>query len=415
MNKNNLRFVRTSGITLALASLLSACGGDTTTPQPTPSSTAVSSSSTASVVSSYKSSVAASSSSVAGNNGSGLAVNKNWYVELPNGRGTGVNYEAVAYTDDMGFDKDASLAAFKQTVYPILRENCAGCHSSDNTKADGAQAPLHSDKDPALAHEYALTRVNFRDPAASKLVFRQVIDRHNCFSTSCKASGAQLEAAIKEWAKNVSLPEISTGAPAATKFTDEQIQGWIDADKAKLSAADKEFIQYASFHVMHNNGVSPLNMNHARVALSKALNTAARWAPEVVSPKDVTGQGILYKFDIRDYWGHTKVDTSASNFKLFFGGSDDDLAFGAGGNKDANGNTVAFGDLNNMKNKLKSAVGKDDKFARLAWARILKGNVEGADEKNVALNPNINGFVGKRTTQTTLKQDYIKPEDFKYA
>jgi hypothetical protein len=41
-------------------------------------------------------------------------------------------------------------------------------------------------------------------------------------------------------------------------------------------------------------------MNHARVGLSKALNTSARWAPKIVNPVDVNGKGILYKFDIRD-------------------------------------------------------------------------------------------------------------------
>jgi hypothetical protein len=40
-----------------------------------------------------------------------------------------------------------------------------------------AQAPLHADVDPNVAHEYALTRVNFRDPAESKLVIRMGIDQ----------------------------------------------------------------------------------------------------------------------------------------------------------------------------------------------------------------------------------------------
>jgi hypothetical protein len=68
-------------------------------------------------------------------------------------------------------------------------------------------------------------------------------------------------------------------------------------------------------------------MNHARVGLSKALNTAARWAPRIVNRVDVNGKGILYKFDIRDYWGYSLIDTSDPNFALFSGLSDDDLAF----------------------------------------------------------------------------------------
>jgi hypothetical protein len=49
-----------------------------------------------------------------------------------------------------------------------------------NTIGSGAQAPLHSDVDVNLAHEYALTRVTFREPQNSRLVVRMNIDRHNC-------------------------------------------------------------------------------------------------------------------------------------------------------------------------------------------------------------------------------------------
>src|SRR5262245_61621252 len=43
--------------------------------------------------------------------------------------------------------------------------------------------------------------------------------------------------------------------------------------------------------------LSSLNLNHTRMGLSKALNTAARCASRVVNPVDVNGKGILYKFD----------------------------------------------------------------------------------------------------------------------
>lgn len=58
----------------------------------------------------------------------------------------------------------------------LLTAHCSGCHSTLNTRASGAQAPIHSDADVGLAHEYALTRVSFRDPEESKLVVRMVID-----------------------------------------------------------------------------------------------------------------------------------------------------------------------------------------------------------------------------------------------
>lgn len=117
------------------------------------------------------------------------------FSELPNGRG-GTNVEAFVLTKDMGFNKDLSLAAFKETLYPLLRTNCSGCHSTENKTGSGAQAPLHSDVDVNLAHEYALTRVNFREPKNSKMVVRMVIDRHNCFGENCGVAGNQMLAAV---------------------------------------------------------------------------------------------------------------------------------------------------------------------------------------------------------------------------
>jgi hypothetical protein len=42
------------------------------------------------------------------------------FSALPDGRG-GTNYESIAYTKEMGFDKKRSLQAFESTVYPLIR------------------------------------------------------------------------------------------------------------------------------------------------------------------------------------------------------------------------------------------------------------------------------------------------------
>ena len=197
--------------------------------------------------------------------------------------------------------------------------------------ASGAQAPVHADVDVNLAHEYALTRVNFREPAESKFVVRMAIDRHNCFAENCGVAANKMLAAVTAWRDQIAdmIPDVPRGLPVSEKVTEEQILAWIEADKAKTPAAEQEFIKYTSFHVLHNAGVSAQNLNHARAGLSKALNGAARWAPKIVNPVDVNGKGILYKFDIRNYWGYTLIDTSAPDFELFNTLSDDDIGFAA--------------------------------------------------------------------------------------
>ncbi|HEY0464491.1 MAG TPA: hypothetical protein VGC79_09795, partial [Polyangiaceae bacterium] len=246
------------------------------------------------------------------------------YSEHPNGKG-GVNVEAVCYTPEMGFDSATSLQAFKDNVYPILNGNCSPCHSTRTR----SQAPIHSDANVELAHEYALTRVNFRKPADSKLVVRMGIDRHNCFGASCKEANQKMLAAVTAWANAVApkLAPIPALTPTGTPVSEAQVLQWIQTDKAATPAADQPFIKYTSLHELQNGGATADELNITRVAISKVLNSDARWAPTIKNPVDVSaGKGMVYRFDTRDYWGYNKGVT-----KLLFGGSDDDIAFALDG------------------------------------------------------------------------------------
>jgi len=335
------------------------------------------------------------------------------FSELSDGRG-GTNVEGVAYTAEMGFDKARSLQAFKDTLYPLLRQNCSGCHSTENKTGSGAQAPLHADVDMNLAHEYALTRVNFRETENSKFVVRMGIDRHNCFGANCGSAAKTMLAAVNAWRDRVAymIPTVPRGVEESTKITEEQVLAWIEADKAKTPAAEQEFIKYTSIHPLHNAGVSAQNLNHARIGLSKALNTTARWAPRIANPVDVNGKGILYKFDIRDYWGYTLIETSDPGFVLWPGSSDDDMAFAAK-KLDVYGKPVPYASLLTQQHKLKPEVTRDEKFARMVWARVLKGNAEAATGE-VVHAPNVEGFIGPKKIGPN-GTEYVEPADLKYV
>lgn len=87
-----------------------------------------------------------------------------------------------------------------------------------------------------------------------------------------------------------------------------------------------------------------------------------------MNPVDVNGRGIVYRFDMRDYWGYSLIDTSDPNFALFYDGSDDDLAF-ATAKVDLNGKPIKYASLLEMKHKLKPEVTRDDKFG--PWRRVF--------------------------------------------
>jgi hypothetical protein len=309
--------------------------------------------------------------------------------------------EQVCYAASMGFDRARSRAAFERTVYPLLRANCARCHSTETA----AQAPLHSDRDAALAHEYALTRVDLRNPENSKLVARMTIERHQCFGDDCRAAGARLLAAVSEWAKAVAdtLPATPRPVPAGETIPEADVRAWIAADRAALPSADVEFTRYASLHALHNAGVSAEDLNLARVALSKALNSTARWAPEIVNPADIDGKGIVYRFDTRDYWGYNKGIA-----RLRFGGSDDDLFFGAGDKTDAEGNPVTSIAIVEA-HAFAPSVSEDENFARLVWQRVRRGSVEGGVESG-SLPPNVDGFADDYVEASQLVYTLTRPD-----
>lgn len=322
------------------------------------------------------------------------------YKELPDGHG-GLNVEQVCYTPDTGLDKTASLAAFQKTLYPLLRTNCSGCHNTENTSGSGAQAPIHSDVDVNLAHEYALTRMNFKSPADSKFVVRMAIDRHNCFGKSCKDAAAQMLTAVTAWADAVapSLQPTPYLVPQGTTVSDAQVLQWIASDKANTSSADAPYIKYTSLHELQNAGSTADQLNWARAGISKALNSVSRWAPKIANPVDISdGKGMVYRFDTRDYWGYNKGVK-----KLLFGGSDDDIAFALDGKKDYLGNQISSSEESRTLG-FTSTITQDPSFATLVWGRVVAGNIEGAIG-NATLNPNIDGF----------KTDYVEASQLVYT
>lgn len=331
------------------------------------------------------------------------------YSILPNGKG-GVNYEPIALdVEALGFDMEASKAAFETTLYSFLRESgCARCHNSAiPEELGGHQAPMHSDNDVDLAHQYALTRVDFKQPELSKFVVRMKLDRHNCPGTSCATAATQMLAAVNAWKDQVAhmLPETPRLVSASTQISEAEMEQWIADDKAQLPAADRQYIVYTSMHELHNEGLTADQLEIVRVGLSKALNSTARWAPELVHPVDVNGKGILYKFDIRDYWGYNQGVR-----ELFFGGSDDDLAFG-NGKMDYRGNAVN-GAVQRQRYNFTNTTVEDPAHALRIWERILHGNVEGAVTQGT-IPPYIDGFKGTRRTNSA--GEYVDINGFEWV
>lgn len=410
--------IKNHGVALAMAIALTACTAEPDDPvgETRSSATVVQSSITTQSSDQAVSSAPAHSSAAQASSTASLVKPGAGYSALPNERGT-YNYEQVLIDEQAtGFDKAVSLNAFKETLYPHLRsQTCVACHNSAvPSHLSGSQAPLHSDDNVELAHEYALTRVNFKDPRNSKFVVRMEIDRHNC-GGPCDVAGREMLDAVLAWKAGVEhmLKPTPRGVPAGQNIATALVENWIAADKQTLPAADRKYFIYTSMHELHNEGLSADELNIVRVGLSKALNSLARWAPEVVNPTDVNGQGILYRFDMRDYWAWSRLEQDQ---ELFFGGSDDDLAFGADGKVDYRGTPIRGGNVGagtqGDRFSYSDNIWYNPDHAWQVWERILHGNVEGAAQ-NAILEPNIEGFRGAR--RTNAAGEYVDINAFEWV
>lgn len=207
-------------------------------------------------------------------------------------------------TPDRGadFPYEESLAAFQATTYPTLVQYCSTCHS---TTGAGLR-PLHSDVDVRQAHDAALGLVNLRQVKSSRLVTRLLIDGHNCWGT-CTENAELMRASIQAWADQLSLPPTVNPEPPDGVVSEQYVEDAIAADLANFSADDQQFIRYASLHTLYNYHVTQDDLNVARAGLSKVLNSVARYAPEIVNPVPVDEYLMVYRFDIRDYWGYSRA------------------------------------------------------------------------------------------------------------
>lgn len=294
-----------------------------------------------------------------------------------------------------GFDIAASQAAFANTVYPLLRQHCATCHSVLN--------PQHSAADLATAHTAAMPLVNLRQPQNSRLVERLGIDRHNCWSRDCNNDATQMLARIQNWSNEVSgllesAPETYSGV-----LSEAQVRSWIAADRATLSAADRDYFKYISLHELYNrDGWTADDLDHARAGLAKALNSVARHAPNIVLPKDISNVGLVYRIDIREYWGYGLGSPRA----LEFGGSDEDIFF----NRDPalTQDMISRFPRFSFGGRTSTTVNYNPEFARIIWERITKGNYEGMMPAKAS--PNVRGFHNDYVEAAQLVYTLTRPD-----
>lgn len=269
-------------------------------------------------------------------------------------------------TTPPSFDVTASKAAFQKTVYPLLREHCVKCHSAE--PEGRGQRPLHASSDLSVAHDEALSKVSLRQAGTSKLVRRIAEEGHNCWS-DCAKDGAAMQAQVEAWANAVKSSLPTNDLPVVDgPISEEQVRAIVAADREKRPPEEAQYVRYASLHTLHNQGASPDDMNAARAGLSKVLNSTARYAPKLAHPVAVDEHHLVYRFDVRSYWGYRRA-----------------FRFGGAGNIQA-----------------------DPARGIQIWNRVAQGNIN-ADGPD-AEKPNVKGFFPDFVDATQLAYTLTRPD-----
>lgn len=92
-----------------------------------------------------------------------------------------------------GFDNAASIAAFKESVYPLMKDGCNSCHAE-------AVSPYIAHEDAQKAHDAIIDnkKVDFFEIANSRIILRLKTDNHNC-PADCEADATKMSEAVQKW------------------------------------------------------------------------------------------------------------------------------------------------------------------------------------------------------------------------
>lgn len=137
----------------------------------------------------------------------------NWAGLLAQGGGRKIELEPPVLRDpgqSKNFPADGGLL-FSQTVYPVLQQHCASCHSSGSGVKQQpffAEGPSNNAAAIAVAYEAAKAKINLDNPAISRFVVRLSNESHNCWTASCTNDANDMQDAIEQFAAGVAPTSI---------------------------------------------------------------------------------------------------------------------------------------------------------------------------------------------------------------
>lgn len=200
----------------------------------------------------------------------------------------------------------SSLAAFKITVYPLVREQtCGGCH-------DKTATPFFASDDPIEAHVAVIEgkKVSFDSPEQSRLVLRLSEDNHNCWS-ECDSDAKEMLGAINRWIDSIETPQIDE-ADNALKTDSLRLSDAIE--KSSDSQDETAFI----FEAEQGDLMQPMNLQTNEQASAGEFILTPNGNGGLLQPNNTLAGIARYEFELDRsgryrLWGRVNTPTAADN------------------------------------------------------------------------------------------------------
>ncbi len=179
-----------------------------------------------------------------------------------------------------GLSVTEQVTSFEQTVYPVLRTYCENCHGGSGP---GAPQVAHPDVATAWSATVDNQKVNFSDPAASRLVRRLASDYHHCWS-DCASDAVVMMNEIIAWQQAIEAVGGPTGGVDVADLTSDTRQIADGVEELGTERFDDGIIGRWDFQEL--DGTVAFDTSNVAPAMDLALE-----GPELMSSYgiDVTG------------------------------------------------------------------------------------------------------------------------------
>ena len=146
-------------------------------------------------------------------------------------------------------DPTAGSPSFATTVYPLLKQYCAGCHTSSSATA---QQPYFASSDVNEAYAAAQPKMNLSQPNQSRFYERLDTEFHHCWATQsggapdCPGSAAAMLAAITAFANGIPVTPIDPALVVSNAVTLKQGTIAAGGDRYEANLVAKYMFQTGS-------------------------------------------------------------------------------------------------------------------------------------------------------------------------